>query len=543
MLLAGFGFAGNQLNRAQAIIKANTFLAEAGHNSTFSNGMDFSIAGVSDFRIKDENLAYIVHLKPQGFIIVSNYNQPSPIIGFSMESNFPDNAESSDLPVFNVVKGIALSMKSKANKAAVAKPSYKNTSEVIYGPYVTTLWGQVNCQNNQGSSINVTNYYTPNHYAAGCVAISMATLLHHYQWPLKGVGSHSYYDGYGSSNGNYSADFGNTNYSWDDMLYKYNNQASTTVQQEAAGELAFHAAVALEMDFEYNGSTSNVNKIPGCGADYFRFYSFYKSESSTVFWPRLDKNMTEANPVILSVSSNSGYGHSVVCDGLWLTDSEERFYHLNMGWWGSGNGWFTIHEDFNAGGYTSIGGGILDFIPMPILNDALIAPDTNMFHLNWVFTQVIEADAYEVQRKINTGSWQTIADDYPDTSLLIVVENLTDDIYFRVRAKVNGDWYPASWSNEVQLDILTNIMSFENDKQVSVYPNPFNENFTIEYPEVTGRPSSIKIYNAAGLLYYETNQSIHPEGVNISSGTWPKGLYFIDVNTGNTHQLLKTVKQ
>jgi len=324
-------------------------------------------------------------------------------------------------------------------------------------------------------------------------------------------------------------------------LEKYNNQISTEEQREAAGELAFHAAVALEMNFEYNGSTSNVNQIPGTGSNYFRFYSFYKEENSNVFWPRLDKNMIEANPVILSVENNSGFGHSVVCDGLWLTDDEERFYHLNMGWWGSGNGWFAIQENFNAGGYTTINGGILDFIPKPMLYDVEIPADTNMFHLNWHFTQTISANMYEVQHKINSGSWETITDDYQDTSILIVIEDILDDHFYRVRARVNEEWYPASWSNTVQLQIITEIVETSSTDLIEVYPNPFSNDLRIVNRENT-QNLSIKILNMMGEQFFQSEDEQSFDELNIYAGYLDKGVYLLEVSSGSSQQVFKIIK-
>lgn len=499
----------------------------AGHTITGFEELDFG-NGVT---------VEIANLSPGGFIIFAVNNNHTEVIGFSADEAFPAKGDRNGLPVMDVIEAIA----GKACSLYKTPGAPDQLTETIYGPYVYTLWGQVNCQNNQGQPVYVTNYFTPNHYAAGCVAISLATLLHYYTWPLSGVGFHEYYDGYGSSTGTYSADFGNTVYQWNQMLNKYNNQPSTQAQREAAGELAFHTAVALEMDFEYNGSTSNVNLIPGTGSDYFRFYSFYKSESSAVFWTRLDKNMVEANPVILSVSSNSGYGHSIVCDGLWLTDGEDRFYHLNMGWWGSGNGWFKIHEDFNAGGYTIVNGGVLDFIPEPILDEPGILPDTNMFFLNWHYPQTIEANGYEVQRKINSGSWETIAEDYSDTSLLVLVDDLANNYYFRVRAKVNDAYYPASWSNEAQLGLITATESPEPENEIEVYPTPFDNRFMVRGLEAY-KTVTIDVRSMTGQQIFSRHLGGISE-VTIPTDSWNEGVYLVRINADKNHQLIKIIKK
>jgi hypothetical protein len=537
ILNPGFG---EKIDVDKAKSYAAKFLAKS--NSSFNTENLMNASEPFLFSENNEILAYIFDLEPRGFIVVSAFDVNNPVIGFSNEDTLPIDESLIDLPVHSIIRGIALGHKHA--EAQVAPPQILKSSPdyEIYGPWVQTLWGQVNCHDNNGQIINVTNYYTPNNYAAGCVAISLATLLHYYQWPPVGTGFHEYYDGLGSSTGWYEANFGETNYKWDLMLEKYNNQESSDAQREAAGELAFQAAVALEMNFEYNGSTANVNEIPGTGNDYFRFYSYYKQENSTIFWPRLDKNIVEANPVILAVSSNTGYGHSVVCGGLWLTDDEERFYHLNMGWWGTGNGWFQIQEDFNAGGYTAIDGGVLDFIPKPFVHDAEILAGSDMFHLSWEFTQTIAADCYEVQRMINNGSWETITDDYQDTSILIVVDNLSDDLYFRVRAKVNGEWYPSTWSNTVQLQVITGIDETGNEETLSIFPNPFIHQLNI-LPSGNFSDASIRVYDMAGKVCYHTVVDKNSNGLTIPTQNWKPGIYMIEIDGAESQYHSKIIKK
>lgn len=521
----------------RAYYTAKEFISQADKKQHKENSVNYN----DSYLISDNNepLAFVFNLSPHGFIIISAFEYSNPVMGFSLIDNLPPENEISGNPVFSVIKNISNSRIEvlKTNMTEVLKNSM---DDIIYGPYVYTLWGQVNCHNNSGQLINVTNYYTPNHYAAGCVAISLSTLLHYYKWPVVGEGYHEYYDGLGSSTGWYSADFGNTYYKWSLMKNKYNNQASTDPEREAAGELAFHAAVSLDMNFEYNGSTSNVNKIPSTGSNYFRFYSFYKQESSSVFWQRLDKNIIEANPVILAVENNSGGGHSVVCDGLWIKNDGSRWYHLNMGWWGSGNGWFTIQDGFNAGGYTTILGGVLDFIPVAYLHNAQMHIDTNMFTLNWQYSHTIDVDAFEVQQNINSGGWETITDDYQDTSLLIVVNNPADIHSYRVRAKVNDYWYPSTWSNVVQLDILTNNEEFKAvPDHVVVYPSPFSDYLKVK-SFGSSKPELVNVFDLTGNLIFSSETSDDVKEINTSD--WGKGIYFIEITYQNKKITRKVIK-
>ena len=534
---------GRSFSLRQAQTVAGDYLMQI--NTRFDTRLSLNIPGGTSLSNPDaETMAYVFDLNPQGYLILSAYDCPNPLIGFSVVDNFPSMTDISEQPVYALIDGISHSLEQQVNQGQFNKPKGKDLNlDFITGPYITTLWGQVNCHNSQGQLVNVTNYYTPNNYAPGCVAISMCLTLNYYKWPPVGQGFHSYYDGFGSSTGWYEANFGETEYKWDLMLDKYNNQTFSFAQQEAVGELVFQSDVALEMDFEYNGSTSNVNRIPGAGSNYFRFYSFYKNESSTVFWTRLDKNVIEANPVVLAVEGSGNIGHSVVCDGLWINNDEERYYHLNMGWWGSGNGWFTIQNTFNAGGYSSIPGGTLDFIPEPYLHDVEIPFDTLMFNLQWEFTHTLVADAYEIQRRTNAGSWETISNNYQDTSLLIILDNNTDIHAFRVRAKVNNEWYPSSWSNTVQVGIITGI---ENNALsatgISTWPNPFTNHFQVR-SESKLDLNTIHVFSLDGKQMRNLQITSSNGITQVETGQWASGTYVLELFIDNKKYSYKLLKK
>ena len=529
-----------ELSNEKAYTAARDFLLKA--NAQNSNFTKINRDKTIELKNGDAIATRVFQLQPLGYIVVSSYGDDSPVIGYSFENNFPRGEELEQHPLLAIIDGINKARENEKNLIPVKKKEPNKGNPLFYGPYVSTLWGQVNCYDNNGNLINVSNLYTPNNYAPGCVAISMATLLHHYKWPIWGVGSHSYNDVWGSSTGYYATNF-DKYYDWENMKNKYRNQSSTMTEREAVGELVFDCDVALEMDFEYNGSTSNVNRIPGCGDDYFRFHSFYKQESSSIFWPRVDKNLMEANPVIFAISGNGNIDHSIVCDGLNI-DGEDYFYHLNMGWWGVSNGWFTVQDDFNAGGYNNIYGGALDFIPIPILYDAELLSGSDMFHLNWEFTHTISATDYDVQRKINDGDWETIAENYNDTTLLVIIDNVSNDYWFRVRAKVNDEIYSNSWSNEMHLDILTGTeeIGFSDKNLIKVFPNPFNSDLTIDLSQMETGNSIVEIFNARGDLVYQLAVAQQKPHLSVQSNDWQNGVYFIRVTTGANSTVQKIVK-
>jgi len=484
-------------------------------------------------------VAYVYSILPQGFIVVSSSDVVNPIIAYSFDHNFAIKNSDEEAIALGVISDIGYNdlLVSETKVNSVLNREISNTN-FENGPFIMSLWGQVNCTNNNGSIVNVSNYYTPNHYAPGCVAVSMATLIHHYTWPINGTGSHTYTDNYGSSKGTYSANFEETFYGWDNMLTRYKNKASTDYQREAEGLLVYQTAVALNMDFEYNGSTSNVNRIPNAGDDYFRYSSVHRYEYSSVFWQMLDTNMFAEIPVILSVSGN-GYGHSVVCDGIRIESDDSYFYHLNMGWWGSTNGWYRIRDGFNAGGYSNITGGVFDFVPIPALSAPTVDEAADIVSLNWQYAPNCIADAYEVQQKVDGGSWETITDELLDTTLNITI-NPSSIYLFRVRAKYKGKWSFSSWSEEEQMSYL-GIYDDTEMTDISFGPNPTNDIFNIYFSD-NYLSVDIDIYSIIGVKIHSFKKQSSVNEITISTINWNSGLYIVRLSDGKHNKVINVIK-
>lgn len=470
--------------------------------------------------------AYLFTLKPQGFVVISSTNVKSPVLAYSLEHDFAANNQ------FEIETSLSLIKEILYNDVNNLSSRDASQTNVIYGPYVHTMWGQVNCHDADGRLINVTNIFTPNHYAAGCVAISQATILHHYTWPPKGVGTYTYTDNSGSSTGTYSVNFGSTEYQWPLALERYRSKYSTTEQREAAGEVAYHCAVSLSMDFESTGSTSNVNRIPTALAHHFRFTALYRSRSSSSFWPLLDSNMVYKKPVVLAVENNSGGGHSVVCDGLRIDDDGSYYYHLNMGWWGVSNGWYKIRGSFDAGSYTTIIGGAMNIIPEPMIEVPEIWSDSIEFDLKWSYPEKAEAEAFQVQKSIDNGNWITVSDELTDTIVHLVVDP-EKEYKFRVRAKTNGKWYQNSWSTITELKRKYVGIEDNTLEKTQVYPNPFTNKLTLNF-------GSQNIKNAQIIVFDITGNKIDSKKINgqksvvLNTEKWNSGLYFIQINSNHS---------
>ena len=487
---------------------------------------------------KDDTLAYVVQLKPKGFLVLTPTEKLPPVLAFSLKANFifkdsPRNTLLNlikndmrhQLELIKDDKSFELNNYFNSNsKKWLESQKEKNISnrwDIIYGPYLPDIWGQVNCKDQDSSYIYVTNYYTPNHYAPGCVALSLTQILHYYRWPHRGQGSHTDYDNSGSSQGTYSADFDTAYYDYPDMLNEYMYKVSDDLERRAVGLLAYHTGIALDMDYENDGSTSNVNKTPGVVDSYFRGTGHYETNSWSSFWDRFDENIEDGHPLQLNLGGTGNIGHAPVCDGYRNNNGDplsERYYHLNMGWWGSSNAWYRLRGSFNAGGYTSVDGAVFDLLPDPQFHD-MDVQNSNIFTLEWEIADNLQCDSFELQKKIS-GSWNTIA--------IINEQYYTDTVtecgnyQYRVRAKMDGHWYFNSYSEPLNVFVEGDITSLYFDGDDSYFVNDKNNHldvngsdWTIEtwvypteipasgtYPAIISRKYSFELYfrNVSGGL-------------------------------------------
>ncbi len=396
-----------------------------------------------------EIIAYIFNLSPQGFVIVTSDKRLTPVPGFSFTSDFINDDDNfwhwfvkSDLSsrfshLEIAKKSVLLKNIKEWDNLLLNKSGYSKFD--IVGPFVHSNWSQ--------GYVNgelVFNYYTPNHWSAGCVATAMAQILNYYKWPLNGTGSHSYYE---DDAGTISVNYGNTLYDWGNTLDDYENNVFTLPQQKAAGLLTFHAAVSVNMDFEANGSTSSTSDVPYALHSYFRHSGHYSSVNSSGFWTALKNNMLDLRPAILSIKRNDGMGHAAVVDGYF---DMNNYYHLNPGWGGNYDGWYDISGDWDMSGYTIVVGAAKGIVPSPMINDINRVSELS-FDLSWSVSRYQYADYYELQQSDNYGGpWTTISASITDTVYRINVPDL-GSYFYRVRAKRDDIWWDWSKVKKVQL--------------------------------------------------------------------------------------------
>ncbi len=496
----------------------------------------------------------IIYNYPIAFIVISTKKELPPIKAYSTSNNIDISTafdKTNPISFYNLLKDdLSQFIKHKElnqkfvlinNKSWQNIRSYNtSTTKAQVGPLLPSLYGQVNCKNENNSTINVTNIFTPNNYAVGCVAITFVEILQYFQWPRIGIGSHSYTDNQGSSTGTYSANFESKYYNWNNILDEYHHKSSSSTQRTELGNITYHCAVSVNMEFEYNGSTSNVNKIPSAANKHFRYTAEYITKSTSQFWNRIDENILSGLPIQFPIYTSSGAGHAIVCDGIKDIGQPTQYYHLNMGWWGSSNGWYDIQNGFNAGGYSNITGAVLDMIPIPELASPSINADKNTIEIEWFYSQQISPEAYELQVKDGNNNWQTIDNDIQNTNYSYTYTS-TDLHRFRIRAKYNGNWEDDGWSNYESIDIQQALNDYYPENIV-VIPTIVYDKLTIEYKYLSG--STLSIYSMQGALVYRIDI-----GKDDTSGKLilnimelQKGTYILQVAAEEATENVKIIK-
>ncbi len=338
-------------------------------------------------------LYYAVELDPGGFVIVAADDLIEPIVAFSSDGTYDSSAESpltamitADLPnrlaeakklqlKGNLGLGVFRSAQDKwdllsasatddAPRGMVIAASVLSSSisDLRVAPLVQTQWDQ----GNVGSSA-CYNYYTPsyatpgnpNNYISGCVATAMAQLMRYWQFPTAGIGSASYTvqnanQTYTQANwtpiyGNYRGGNGSGGpYDWANMVLAP-SETSTVQQFQAIGALCADAGGSVGMVYNRpDGSGANAidYAVPALKTvfGYSNGISGYNSNNTIPFSALLtmvNPNLDAGAPVLFALTASTG-GHEIVCDGYGYDATQTLYHHLNMGWSGSGNVWYTL---------------------------------------------------------------------------------------------------------------------------------------------------------------------------------------------------------
>ncbi len=293
-----------------------------------------------------ENSYYIFNLK-EGFIIISAEDNFIPVIGYSLENSFVTENQPANLSDWMQTYTDQIMYIKENNIQADTKieEEWKTYTAENFKPHgvskgVDPMVNHITWNQDGGSSSgwgDGWNGLCPENAGAnavtGCVATAMSIIMYYWQYPIQGTGDHSYYL---YPYGTISANFGDTDYMWSNML-----DASPTYYSAL---LSHHAGVAVDMGYGAASSGAFSHIVPVALDDYFGYgnASFVRKMYYThTEWTNLIKaQLDNGYPIYYSGRDDANGGHAFVCSGY---DDSDNF-HFNFGWGGSANGFYTLYD-------------------------------------------------------------------------------------------------------------------------------------------------------------------------------------------------------
>lgn len=377
---------------------------------------------------------YVFDITPvKGFVIVTGQENTEPVIGYSTESNF-DLAAMQNTGLGDWMNTAAAKI-TTVQRLQIQPDNYVQTQWAsliagvnanssragTVGPLLTTTWNQEPYYN----ALCPYNSTDAQRCVTGCVATAMAQIMRYWKYPAQGTGSYSYNDAQPNFSNNYgvqSANFGATTYNWNNMpnsISAANNDVAT---------LCYQAGVAVAMDYgddNQGGSGAAVLSIQSgggpCAQKAYSIYFGYNASAmqgvlqanyTSTAWITLIQNELNAGRVIQYQGFDPGAGgHTWVCDGYQSTS----MFHMNWGWGGYGNGYFSLSSLSVAGFTFSSNDGALIGIQPNTAGTTCNAPASTSTSLitsssatfNWGAAS--GAVSYNVQyRKVGTTAWSAV---------------------------------------------------------------------------------------------------------------------------------------
>lgn len=348
LFLTGFATA-QQVSVEDAQAVAENFMSV---RSTRGNAGNLQLAHtfMSLDGTNSEDLYIFNNQNSQGYVIVAaDLRVENLILGFSDESAFDYNTIPDNLKwwLSEYAREIDyLRENADEVKATRGKASIKASDNIIVQPLLGNMkWDQGNPYNKLCPKIDGKTCVT------GCIATSMAMIMNYHKWPKVGKGVHT-----DKEYLSLTVDFSKSVYDWNNMLDDY-SQSFTTEQADAVAKLMFDCGVAVDMQYDPEGSGGYSEDVPNAFITYFDYDSSLRGKFRSDipnFEDLLISELKARRPIHYSGNTDEG-GHAFVCDG-YMQKGTLDYFHFNFGWSGSGDGYFqTLQIEFASDQYIVYG--------------------------------------------------------------------------------------------------------------------------------------------------------------------------------------------
>lgn len=503
-------------------------------------------------------IAYVYHLSPVGYIVLSAREELPPLMAYSLDSAFRDacgNNLLQELLTADLSNRLSYTPHHVINRnkwhEAEQNPRYH---ELRNDYLLNTSWNQTHPWN----SMCPLDPVNQSRSLAGCPAIAMAQILNNLQ-SLNGTrlnDSDDYYHSYAGRtymiDNDYEAlgfpSFADLNGYLDQVEASFrlgNNLNSTT-----SAALVFAAGTALKQ--VYTSQSSGTFAV-GQAFTAFQRFGFPEVEllgpSAIDLYSRMHINIQNGIPVHLAVVTPAwDAGHNVVVDGF----SAEGMWHLNFGWGGSFNGWYNLPDGIPYN-LTVVEGAVVDIYPaiavMSLPNELHIAAggsqtielvnlsDSPLQLQDVLWGEGLNASEWSINPGLNAsiGAFGVL-------NLNISHHNPTrEEIQSSIRFVFDHTWLelPLSFTSATSIDEQLQTPAILTAK---VSPNPFSQR--CEFLLKGGRESAaiLSIYNLKGQLVQRSSELVW-DGKARQGEVCASGVYLYRIDNGNQSVWGKVLKR
>ena len=310
-------------------------------------------------------LFYAINFEEGGYVLVSATDAAIPVLGYSPEGEYSSESQSPSMVQW--IKGYELQLNEIIEQQLPPTPEITAAWNdlLLYNPsqpsnnrdlrevkaLLPSLW-------NQGSPYNklcpLDGGGPGGRVYAGCVATAMSQVIYYWRYPLQGTGSH----GYNSAYGYLFADFGATEYKYEEMT----NSIGSNEYYEM-NKIQYHCGIAVNMMYSPDGSGAYSSDAADAMRNYFGFSNSLSLKSKSSYtdagWADLlMQNLDNGWPMYYDGYGSGGHAFNV--DGYQGND----YFHFNWGWGGSANGYFYLNNlNPNGSNFTSWQGAIVNCFP------------------------------------------------------------------------------------------------------------------------------------------------------------------------------------
>ena len=342
------------------IIADNWIKVIISETGSWGNHQKASLETMIEFKRNERLLGYFYPVNPEGYILISLRKELAPVKAYSASCNLDplsddgmtdllkvclerildtieqklgaiDIVNTSDLEkMVEINYKPAWSNLLKSNPVIKTKNKEKSKDNYEEGDVLLSSdWHQsppynddcpwMNCSNSNGRAI------------VGCVATAGAQIMHYWNWPPYGSGS-----GYSDT------------YDWPNMP----DAATTSSPQaeiDALAELNHEVGVAVGMSYGCTASGAYTYNMVGVYENHYRYSTdcitrSRPSYTADTWFAMMQTQFNQNRPVQYRIP-----GHSIVGDGWQIIGVSLKMYHMNYGWWGTGDDVWYILDALQGG--------------------------------------------------------------------------------------------------------------------------------------------------------------------------------------------------